>query len=181
MESVEVIAFLGCALLALAGAFKMKDPAPTVGAMRALHLPASLMSVRLMGFVEVVIGLVAALTGSAIAMGLVGIAYVAFVLIVLAAMNAKTQIQSCGCFGKTDTPPSLVHLGANSVFAVVALASAFKGTETLPEMLANQPMFALPFLVTFAVALYLVVLGLTVLPSSRRPQLVASVGRQRHS
>ena len=82
MESVEVIAFLGCALLALAGAFKMKDPAPTVGAMRALHLPASLMSVRLMGFVEVVIGLVAALTGSAIAMGLVGIAYVAFVLIV---------------------------------------------------------------------------------------------------
>jgi len=156
----------------------MKDPAPTVGAMRALHLPASLMSVRLMGFAEVVIGLVAALTGSAIAMGFVGSAYVTFVFIVLAAMKAKTQIQSCGCFGKTDTPPSLIHLGANSVFAVVALASAFKGAESLPELLANQPMYAVPFLVTFGVALYMVVLGLTVLPSSRRPQLVVSVGRE---
>ncbi len=179
MGSVEVLAFLGCALLALAGAFKMKDPAPTVGAMRALRLPASLMSVRLMGFAEVAIGLVAALTGSSIAMGFVGIAYVAFALIVLAAMNAKTQIQSCGCFGKTDTPPSWIHFGTNCVFAVVALVSAVIGSESLPELLSKQAMYAVPFLITFAVALYIVVLGLTVLPSTRRPQLVGSVGNQR--
>jgi len=177
MASIATLASLGCALLAIAGIFKVKEPAPTVGAMRALHLPSSIRLVRLMGLMEIILGVSAAVTGSAVAMALVGVAYFLFAIVVVAAMKAKTQIQSCGCFGKTDTPPSWLHLISNVLFAIVALVSALKGGESFPELLGNQPMLSIPFLVTFAVSLYLVILGLTVLPSRRSPRFAGVVQR----
>jgi hypothetical protein len=177
MASIATLASLGCALLAIAGIFKVKEPAPTVGAMQALHLPSSMRLVRLMGLIEIVLGVSAALTGSAGVMALVGVAYFLFAIVVVAAMKAKTQIQSCGCFGKTDTPPSWLHLVSNVLFSIVSLVSALKGGKSFPELLANQSMHAIPFLVTFAVCLYLVILGLTVLPSRRSPRFSGVVHR----
>ena len=177
MASIATIASLGCVLLAIAGIFKVKEPAPTVGAMRALHLPSSIRLVRLMGAIEIILGVCAAVTGSAVAMALVGVAYFLFALAVVAAMKANTQIQSCGCFGKTDTPPSLLHLVSNVLFAIVAIVSALKGEDSFPELLGNQSMLAIPFLVTFAVSLYLVILGLTVLPSRRSQRFAGVVQR----
>ena len=155
---------VACALLGLAGVSKLLRPAPTSGALRALHLPAPLDGVRLMGLGEVVLGIAAVVSGNRALVGLVGVAYLAFAGFVVAATRAGTDIQSCGCFGTVDTPPSVVHIVVNLVLASAALAAAVTGLPTLAAVMEDQPWAGLPFLGLLGVTVYLAYALLTVLP-----------------
>ena len=159
---------MGCALLVLAGAAKFRDPAPTIGAMRALHLPSSRMLVRIIGVAEIALGIVAGLTGQPIATALVALAYGVFTVFVGAAMRSGTDIQSCGCFGAVDTPPSWVHLIANASIMVIAILCAVGGTNSLPDQLSRQPLMGIPFVIVLGVLTYMTVVVLTVLPTVGR-------------
>jgi hypothetical protein len=115
---------VSAALLALAGAQKLVDPAATAGALRALGLPSSPRLVRAGSAAEVALGTAAIVVGGPVLWMLVAVSYVAFGLFVLAALRAGTMIGSCGCFGREDTPPHPSHVALNGLLAAVAVAAA---------------------------------------------------------
>jgi hypothetical protein len=154
------------ALLALAGGLKVIRPAPTAGALRAMRLPSSLPIVRLLGLGEVAIGIAAAITFAPPLLVLLAAAYLAFAAFVSAALSANTPLQSCGCFGRTDTPPSNVHVALNLASAGAAFAAALTGTSGLDVTLSDQPWNAIPFVLLVGISVYLCVLIATVLPQT---------------
>jgi hypothetical protein len=161
------------ALLALAGGMKVVQPASTVGALRAMRLPSSPGLVRMLGVVEVAVAIGAGITFQRSLLALLAALYLAFAAFVAAALGAHTPLQSCGCFGRADTPPSVVHLGVNLAAAVVALAAAVSGTPSLSDTLSEQPWVGLPFVLLVAVSVYLCVTLLTVLPLTMRSRQIA--------
>jgi hypothetical protein len=154
------------ALLVLAGGLKVVRPIPTAGALRAMRLPSSLVLVRLLGAGEIVIGAGAGITFSPPLLMLLAAAYFAFAAFVAAALSANTPLQSCGCFGQTDTPPSAVHVGLNLVAAGTAVGAAITGTPALDRTLSDQPWHAAPFVLLVVICVHLCVLVATVLPQT---------------
>jgi len=160
-------------LLALAGAMKVAQPASTMGALRAMRLPSSPTLVRGLGGLEIVVALGAGITFQRPLLALLAAMYLAFAAFVAAALGARTPLQSCGCFGRADTPPSIVHLGVNLAAAVVALLAAATSTPSLGTTLSDQPWAGLPFALLTVVSVFLCVTLLTVLPLTMRSRRVA--------
>src|SRR5829696_6650540 len=154
-------------LLTAAGALKAWDPTNTVGALRKAGVPAAPGLVRAGGVVEVVIGAAAIVTGAPVAAALVALSYALFTAFVLYALVRHLPIGSCGCFGKVDTPPSAVHIVLNLGAIVVATAVAVRGGGGVGDVLADQELLGLPFLLFVATATYLAFLALTLLPQLR--------------
>ena len=71
---------------------------------------------------------------------LVALSYLLFAAFVVVALRSGAPISSCGCFGKADTPPSVVHVVLDLLFAGVATAAAFTGDVALPDVLGDQPL-----------------------------------------
>jgi len=157
------------ALLALAGIFKLRRPAPTMGALQAMHLPSRPALVRLLGAVELLIGALALVTGAQAWLALAAAAYLAFAAFVAAALLSGSPLQSCGCFGQRDTPPSVVHLVVNLTAAVVLLVAAAGELPSPADVLADQPWHALPFAALVLISLELSYLVLTALPAVLTP------------
>jgi hypothetical protein len=156
------------AVLGLAGGFKVVRPDPTAGALRAMRLPSSRVLVRVLGASELALALAAAVTFAPALLVLVGAAYLAFATFVTAALGSHTPLQSCGCFGQQDTPPSTVHVGIDIVAATTAFVAAVTGTPALDHVLPDQPWRAVPFVLLAVVCTYLCILVLTVLPLALR-------------
>ena len=161
---------IACLLLAGAGALKAWKPGDTANALRAVGIPlsytASRVLVRAFGAAEVVISVVALLTGNAVASALVAMSYLAFAGFVAVALQRGTAIASCGCFGKVDTPPSVVHVVLDLCFAGVAAAAAITGDVAVPDVVRGQPLAGVPFALLVATGVYLVFLAFTALPKT---------------
>jgi hypothetical protein len=127
------------ALLALAGAQKVLDPTMTVGALRALRLPASPPAVRAGAASELALGVLAIGLGGAPIWLLVAASYLGFAAFVVAALRHGTMIGSCGCFGREDTPPHWSHVALNAVLAGVALALALQGDGAPLDAVIDRP------------------------------------------
>jgi hypothetical protein len=153
-------------VLALGGALKALEPADTAHALTALGLPGGRVLVRIGGAFEAVLGVAALVTGNPIAAALVGVSYAAFAVVVVFALRSDRPISSCGCLGKVDTPPSWVHVGIDVVAVGVAAGAAVAGAAeiALPDVLADQPLLGVPFVVLVAVGVAQVLLALTALP-----------------
>ena len=168
MEALAGPVVVMSVLLALAGAMKVAQPASTMGALRAMRLPSSPGVVRVLGVVEIVVAAAAGITFERPLLALLAAMYLAFAAFVAAALGANTPLQSCGCFGRADTPPSTVHLGLNLTAACVALVAAATSTPSLTDTLSDQPWSGIPFAFLVAVSVYLCVTLLTVLPLTMR-------------
>lgn len=148
-------ALVAAALLALAGAQKLVDPAATAGALRALHLPSSPLLVRAGSAVEVALGAAAIAVGGPVLWWLVAASYVAFGLFVLAALQKGTMIGSCGCFGREDTPPHVSHVGLDGLLAAIGVAAALSLEGAVLDHLVDDPGQGVTVAGLSAVALYL--------------------------
>lgn len=129
-----------------------------------MRLPSSLLLVRMLGIAEIAIGVSAGITFSPPLLVLVGATYLAFAAFITAALGANKPIQSCGCLGQTDTPPSVIHVGLNLVSAGIALGAAVTDTQSLDVTLSDQPWHGVPFVLLVAICVYLCVQVATVLP-----------------
>jgi hypothetical protein len=154
-------------LLAAAGAAKVIDPATTVGALRKLGVPAPAAAVRVGGGIEVVLAVGAVLTGAAVLAALVAASYLLFTAFVLVALGRGLPIGSCGCFGKVDTPPSVLHVVVNLAAVVAAIGVALGDGTGIADVLADQPLAGVPFLLLAAVGGYAAFTALTVVPQLR--------------
>ena len=151
-------------LLTVAGALKAFDPVMTTGALHRAGMPVPAPVVRVGGVVEVVVGVAAIATGSAVAAALVAVSFLLFTGFVVLALVRHLPIGSCGCFGKVDTPPSPIHVVVNLGAVVTAIAVARGPGGGIGSVLADQDLLGIPFLLLVGTATYLVFLALTALP-----------------
>jgi hypothetical protein len=59
--------------------------------------------------------------------------YAGFTVFTLAAIRGRIPVQSCGCFGRVDTPPSLIHVVYNASAAILLVWVAINGTTPFPQ------------------------------------------------
>lgn len=162
---LEAWFFIAAALLLVSGGSKFVDPAPTRGALQATGLPAFDWAVYLIGTAEIAAALTGTVLGGWTSLG-VALTYLGFAGFVAYALLRRIPLQSCGCFGKADTPPTWGHLVFNVVSAGVAIGVAVTGTEPL-GILAGQPLGAVLYLAFVAIGVWVVYLLLTELPRLR--------------
>lgn len=150
-------------LLAVAGAAKLVNPAPTGVALRTLRLPSSAIVVRLVGATELVVGVATLALGGRLLALLLGLAYLSFAVVVVVSVR-RGDTASCGCFGRVDTPPSLLHAAVNASLGTAGVGAAVAGLADLGTILADQPAAGLPYLGLVGLATWATYLVLTILP-----------------
>lgn len=119
MSVVSALHASAAVLLVVAGATKLSRPAAGSASLLGFRTRSGV--VRLIGALEAAAGIAALLAGG-VAAWVVGLLYAAFALIVLRAVVAGAD--SCGCFGRLDAPPSLIHVAGNLALAAVSFAAA---------------------------------------------------------
>src|SRR5665647_3236417 len=101
--------YAAAALLVVAGAQKVVDPAPLVRALRTTRVRVPRNAVRGVATAEVAIGLATLVWGGRAAAIGVGLSYACFTAFVLLARARGGVLASCGCFGRSDLPPTATH------------------------------------------------------------------------
>ncbi len=119
------VSAIALGLLGAAGVAKTIDPVPTGGALRAARLPSQPWSVRLLGGTEVAASIVGLAFGGPWVSG-AALLYLGFLTFTWLALRNVVPGQSCGCFGREDTPPSWIHVGYN-LAGLIALVSVVVG------------------------------------------------------
>lgn len=161
----QALAAISLGLLAASGVAKLIDPAPTTGAMGAAGLPASRLISYALGTIEVGTALVAFVAGGP-ALIIASALYLGFALFTFSAVRRRIPVQSCGCFGREDTPPNYVHVVYN-ITASMALVTLYMLSLTPIDW--SLPVTEIALYISFAmigvVASYLVM--------NRLPQLLA--------
>jgi hypothetical protein len=157
--------FMTAVLLVLSGGSKVRDPEPTRGALRAAGLPSSRRLVLALSGGEIAVGSAAVGLVSPLIPALVAVLYLGFAAFVAYALIRRMPIQSCGCFGRSDTPPGWLHVGVNLSAVATALVVAGRGGADLVGMLSDQPGAGLPYLGFIAIGAFLLALVLAELPA----------------
>jgi hypothetical protein len=162
---------VACALLVGSGLAKAARPDATARALAALvhgrgmRLVRLRLAVRAGALAEAALGLVALALPRPVTAALVASSYLCFAGIVLVALRRGGPLATCGCFGRADTAPTVVHLVLDLALAVAAavLAAAAPRQGTLVTYLAHQPWAGLPLLFVSAVGAWLTLLALSAL------------------
>ena len=156
--------FAAAALLALAGAAKVRRPQPLGRALRTLGLPSASGVVRAFGTLEFGVGVLALVDPAPAAALALAVLYGVFTVFLLWAIVARVPLDSCGCLGERDTPPSVVHVTLDLAAAVVAILVSRTSLESAPLFLAHLSYLAVPFAVGLAAAGYLAYLSVALAP-----------------
>jgi len=137
-----------------------------VGALRAIGLPASAPAVRVGGLVAAVVSVGAVVWVSRPLASAVAGFYVLFASFVALALRRHSPLQSCGCFGREDMPPTVGHLVLNTVAAVVAGVVAVGPGERgwASVHLDTDPLVVSVFVVLTGAATLFAYLALTLVP-----------------
>jgi Methylamine utilisation protein MauE len=160
-------------LLVFAGAAKAVRPEDTARALAALAPgcggPARerrvRRAVRVGALGEAVIGLVALALPRPTTAAVVALSYATFAGVVLLARWRGGPLATCGCFGRPDTPPTLVHLVLDLVLAAAATTVAVGAPEhgSILSQLAGQPWAGVPLVFACATGMWLTFLALSTL------------------
>lgn len=127
---------LGAAIvLVVSGLAKARRPAAAARGVRVLlralgvpSVPASALSsfaaLRSLGVIEVMVGAGVLATTWSAATWAVAALYAGFAAFVVAALATGAPLQSCGCFGEADAPPSARHVAVDAAVAALAVLAA---------------------------------------------------------
>jgi hypothetical protein len=160
--------FLAAGLLVLAGAVKVVSPDATAQAIIDAGLPGSRPLARIVGIVEIAVGVGASFApaaGGAIACGALYLGFAGFLGYVLL---AHPDAGSCGCAGPTPVPPSRLHLTLDLLAGLVAIAYAFTVARSLAAWVETLGWGAVPVMLGVALAGWLAVVAVTVAPGAYR-------------
>ena len=155
---------IAAGLLALAGASKALRPSDTATAVRGVGIRVPTWLVRIGGLAELVIGVLALVTGSAVVAALVAASYVVFAVFVTVALVRHLPIATCGCFGKADSPPSLVHVGVDVAAALAAVTIAVDPGLAPIDLLDQDVLESVAYGVLVVIGIAAAGLAVTLLP-----------------
>lgn len=151
-------------LLGIGGVAKIRRPASTVRAARALGISAGSATIRLLAAGEVAIGCFVILSGNSLASLLLALSYLGFTGVVILAKAKVGSLSSCGCFGAPDTPPTATHLVVTVAASAVALLSVVRPAGPLLTALRDQPLAGIPFLFLTGCCVWFAYAALAILP-----------------
>lgn len=155
------------ALLALAGAAKLRRPAGTVAALQAARLPASTGLVRALGATELVVAALTLAPVGPVGPALLAAAYAGFSGFVVRALRRSGLSSSCGCFGAEDTAVGPIHLTVTLAATVVAAVVAAEPADGLGAVVTQSAAFGLPLVGYAGLITWFGYLALTALPRLR--------------
>ena len=164
MDGLSGPFFIAAALLVLAGVPKITEPGDTVRAIRSVGLRTNSLSVRVLAVLEVVVGLAVISFGGPLPAALLTLLYAGFAGFIVLAIRRGGAIASCGCFGKTDTPPTYAHLVLNLSAVGLGIAALLAPPGGLVDIIGDQPAFGVPFVGFVALGAWLGYVTLALLP-----------------
>ena len=151
----RMVAIVAACLLVLAGLLKLRSPRSIREALETSSLPSGMNLVRALALGEVLAGLSMILIGGAIPTAASSALYACFAAFVIQAVARHLPLRSCGCFGRDDAAPSLIHIAVALVLAVIlATVAAAGGSVTLAQLVSSQGLSVLPIVGGLAVVLY---------------------------
>ncbi|HEY1733999.1 MAG TPA: MauE/DoxX family redox-associated membrane protein [Acidimicrobiales bacterium] len=154
-----------CALLVVAGLAKAGRPDDTARA--AVHVLGGTVgrwrwAVRTGAAAEVVVGAAALVVVEPALAGTVAASYVAFCGFVVVARHRGGPLASCGCFGRPDTPPTVLHASVDAGLALAAAWVAVAGPAGWTVPLVGQgPWLGIPLVLASAACAFVAVLALS--------------------
>jgi hypothetical protein len=152
-------------LLLVAGVAKFVRPGVTAGVAKAAGIPASTWVVRIFALVEIAAAMAAFVVGGWIPALSVGILYLVFAGFVLMLKARGIKTAGCGCFGQeTEDPPGYPHITVNVVAALIAGVAAVVAVPDIAAVMADQPLFGVPYISFVALGVWLLMVMLTDLP-----------------
>lgn len=168
----------GAILLVVAGVMKAARPGDTARALADL-LPGPLghhvrlrVAVRTGAVIEFGIGLCALAFPRPWTALAVAVSYLGFTAVVTAARSAGGVLASCGCFGRADTPATVLHLVINAVLAagsgLVALGFLVwhdPARGSVLTVLGGQPWSGAPLLGLSALGAAVAYVAMAVMPA----------------
>ena len=174
---VELIALV----VAVSGVTKVLAPRSFAELTSTVGVPVGHLGARFVGLVEIALGLWVLATGSRLACAALALAYVVFSAVVVIARRAGAP--SCGCFGASAAPPSGVHVAVNLASAAIAAAGAIAGDlDGLGDLLAEQPLAGVPYLLLLGTGAWLLVsldtVGASVFTATRELAAMGPVFRE---
>ncbi len=169
-----------CMVLVGAGAAKVWRPGDTARALAGAVpiAPRVLRRVVRIGAVgEIAVGVLAFVVPDAMSAGALAASYAAFAVFVAYARGHGGVLATCGCFGKPDVPPTLLHIVIDVALAVAGAALALDpaGRSTLvTTILVRQPAHGIPLVLVSSLCAWLVVITLSTLPRTMAELLPAA-------
>ena len=165
MSVVSALHASAAVLVVVAGATKLSRPRADSAGLLGFQAPSGV--VRLIGALEAAAGVAALVVGGP-ASWIVGLLYGVFALVVLRAVLAGAE--SCGCFGRLDAPPSLIHVFGNLALAAVSLGAAGAGGEpivrSMAQTMSDSPAVAAAMAAVVGLVAALVLVSFTALPEA---------------
>ena len=118
-----------------------------------------------LGIAELAAGTFGLLGGLPFGGFIVAAFYGLFFTFIVIALVRDLPIQSCGCLGRSDTPPTVIHAVANAAAALGATWFALSGQQAnLVDVLRDQPLAGVPYLALLLSASMALGLMFTALP-----------------
>jgi hypothetical protein len=147
-------------VLVVAGAAKLRAPAPAVGALRELGLPTAQPAIRAFAGFEIALGVWALASPGGVAA--IALACVYAVFSVLALLLASRRA-ACGCFGEEDFPASRLQALISAVIAATSAAAAVWPPHGILDRPAGQ---VAVLALGIAASAYATIVAYTLLPAA---------------
>ncbi|HXW31960.1 MAG TPA: MauE/DoxX family redox-associated membrane protein [Acidimicrobiales bacterium] len=151
-------------LLVVAGltkALRPDDTARALGATFGSSAKRVRAGVRLLALGESALGVVALIWPRPVPAALVAASYLGFVVLLTVVRRAGGALSSCGCFGRPDTPVTVVHIVVDVCLCAAASTVAASGAHgSIVDVLATQPWRGAPLAAASLLAAALCVLVL---------------------
>ncbi len=163
--------FISCQLLAISGVTKILSPSTVSNAWRFLGLPSTIGFVKLVGLMELISAITAAVLGGSSLWPLVGSWYALFTIVIFLLLRSPNS-PPCGCFGIQETPASIVHLLVNALFMIVSVF-AFNSKGLASEMSSSRfggVVYLLLIIIGAALCYLLVISEMKILKKFRNSQ-----------
>jgi len=155
---------IAAGLLLVAGVLKAGRPHDTAVAVRKLGLPLPDWAVRVGAAAEAALGVLALVLASRVVASFVAASYLVFLTFVVIALVRALPIASCGCFGRADSPPSLVHVGVNVAAVLAVIVVAVDPGRSPLELVGGAPLEGAAYALLVVVGVAASGLALTTLP-----------------
>lgn len=136
LDIFHTIASVAAATLACAGLAKLRAPAPAEQALRAQGIAAPRGSGRVVGTIEIAVGVTALAAASPATAAALGVVYLAFAAFVARAARRGTP---CGCLGASPRAADPLQAAVDLAFAGAAFGSAVNDPISLLDLARATP------------------------------------------
>jgi hypothetical protein len=170
------VVIAGAALLVINGPPKLRNPAPTINALRSVGATwVGPVTVRALAVVEIVGGGFAGIVGGRWGAGAIALIYLGFSGFLLRAL--RTPSASCGCTARDDTPPTVGHLLMTVVFAAGGIAATVADTTGVVDISRSGPGLQIAVAFGFAAIVTWLAWSILTLPILSLPRQIPSPRR----